>query len=198
MLYFTALFIAWICRPAAAYDITLGFDRPPIVENRTIDEIYQAALAEGGVITCWHGGDEKDQQDALKASFEKRFPGMTLNITVDVSKYHDGNIDRQLATNNLYVDSVILQTLHDYPRWDQEGALLRYQPLDFEQIHPAFRDIRAAWYGIGVFAWTFIWNENKSQAPREFSDFLLPEFKDKLVLTYPNDDDAVLYAFDLM
>ncbi|KAJ6267824.1 hypothetical protein PSV08DRAFT_354507 [Bipolaris maydis] len=45
------------------------------------------------------------------------------------------------------------------------------------------------------------WNTDKLpgiQAPVEWGDRLRPEFKDKLVLTYPNDDDAVLYAFDLM
>lgn len=26
------------------------------VESRTLDEIHQAALKEGGVVTCWHGG----------------------------------------------------------------------------------------------------------------------------------------------
>jgi hypothetical protein len=183
----------------ASYDTLLAFNGAPIIENRTIDQIYRAALNEGGIVTCWHGGDEKDQQNGLKEAFESRFPGMTLNITVDVSKFHDGNIDRQLATDNLYVDSIILQTLHDYPRWDHEGALLHYQPLNFQKVHPAFRDVRAAWYGVSVFAWTFVWNEDKiANGPKEFSDFLKPEFKDKLVLTYPNDDDAVLYAFDLM
>ncbi|MEU7562355.1 extracellular solute-binding protein [Streptomyces eurythermus] len=34
-----------------------------------------------------------------------------------------------------------------------------------------------------------------SKAPVEAKDFLKSEFKDKLVLTYPNDDDAVLYYF---
>ena len=33
---------------------------------------------------------------------------------------------------------------------------------------------------------------------RDFADFLNPGLKDKIVVTYPNDDDAVLYAFDLM
>ena len=117
----------------SAYDVQLGFNTPPaVVENRTIDEIYQAALNEGGSVTLWHGGDEKNQQDTLKRLFETRFPGMTLNVTVDLSKYHDVNLDRQLATNNVYVDSVLLQTLHDYPRWKAEGALLKYQPLGFE------------------------------------------------------------------
>ncbi|KAH6645315.1 ABC transporter [Truncatella angustata] len=195
----TSILALGLTSPVVAYDTTFSFNNAPTVENRTIDAIYQAALAEGGVVTCWHGGDERNQQDALKAAFEEAFPGMTLNITVDVSKYHDGNIDRQLANGNLYVDSIILQTLHDYPRWDQEGALLHYQPLDFDAIHPAFRDIRAAWHGVSIFAWTFIWNTDKVESgPQEFVDFLKPEFKDKLVLTYPNDDDAVLYAFDLI
>ncbi|KAI1754386.1 ABC transporter [Xylaria castorea] len=183
----------------SAYETTLGFHGAPQIENRTIDEIYEAALAEGGVVTVWHGGDEKNQQDALKQKFEARFPNMTLNITVDVSKYHDGNVDRQLATGGVYVDSVILQTLHDYPRWDIEGALQHYIPLGFYDVKPSFRDPRGAWYGVSVFAWSFLWNKNKvSKGPQEFEDFLKPEYKDKLVLTYPNDDDAVLYAFDLI
>lgn len=45
-----------------------------------------------------------------------------------------------------------------------------------------------------------MWNTNfvNGTAPIEFTDFLKPEFKNKLILTYPNDDDAVLYAFDLI
>ena len=183
----------------AAYDTTFAYDGAPEIETRSLDEIYEAAVAEGGVVTCWHGGDEVDQQDGLKKAFEARFPKMTLNVTVDVSKYHDGNIDRQLATGGLYVDSAILQTLHDYPRWDLEGALLHYQPLNFDKLYPDFRDVRGAWHGVSIFAWTFIWNTNRVEdGPREFEDFLDPRFKNQLVLTYPNDDDAVLYAFDLM
>lgn len=172
------------------------------VESRSLDEIYQAALAEGGVVTCWHGGDETTQQDALKAAFEAKFPGVTLNITVDLSKYHDGNLDHQLANDNVYVDSIILQTLHDYPRWADEGALLDYAPLGFDQIYPAFKDASGAarYYGVYVFSWGLLWNTDKlpDASFTSYDDFLKPEFKDKLVLTYPNDDDAVLWQFDLM
>ncbi|KAI1299487.1 ABC transporter [Xylaria venustula] len=200
MVSFHSLCCAVLCASAvSAYDMTLGFNGAPQIENRTIDEIYEAALAEGGVVTLWHGGDETYQQDSLKKAFEARFPNITLNVTVDVSKYHDGNIDRQLATGGVYVDSVILQTLHDYPRWDNEGALLHYLPLNFYNVQPSFRDQRGAWYGVSIFAWSFLWNENRvSKGPQEFEDFLEPEFKNKIVLTYPNDDDAVLYAFDLI
>jgi len=53
-------------------------------------------------------------------------------------------------------------------------------------------------YAIG---WAIIWNTmyiDDADAPKEYPDFLKPEFKDKLVLTYPNDDDSVLFQFNLM
>ena len=119
-----------------AYPPQLGFNTPATVETRTLDEIYQAALKEGGTVTLWHGGDETYQLDADKKAFEARFPGMTLNVTVDLSKYHDVNIDRLLATKNVYVDSVMFQTLHDFPRWKAEGAILNYKPVGFERKLP--------------------------------------------------------------
>ena len=33
----------------------------------------------------------------------------------------------------------------------------------------------------------------KEEAPREFLDYLDPKWKGKIVSTYPNDDDAVLF-----
>ncbi|KAM0276898.1 hypothetical protein ACHAQH_006270 [Verticillium albo-atrum] len=186
---------------AFAYDNLLGFNNAPQIENRTIDEIHQAALAEGGVVTCWHGGDETNQQDSLKQMFEERFPGMTLNITVDLSKYHDGRIDQQLANNNVYVDSVILQTLQDYPRWADQGALLNYAPLGFDAIDGAYKDsATAAYYGVFHLAWQLFWSTSKlpNVTITELDDFLRPELKNNIVLTYPNDDDAVLFAFELI
>ncbi|KAK7521198.1 ABC transporter [Phyllosticta citriasiana] len=184
---------------SSAFDPQLGWNSYVEVENRTLDEIYQAALKEGGTVTLWHGGDEKNQQDSLKSAFEERFPGMTLNVTVDLSKYHDVNIDRQIATGDVYVDSVALQTLHDYPRWKSQGVLLPYKPLGWESLYKDFRDADGYYNSFYVLNWVNRWNTNYVREPiREWDDFLRPEFKNKLVLTYPNDDDAVLFAFDLV
>ncbi|TQN66294.1 1-aminocyclopropane-1-carboxylate synthase-like protein 1 [Colletotrichum shisoi] len=91
-----------------------------------------------------------------------------------IAAHTDGDIGRQLSEGNVYVDSVILQTLQDYPRWDQEGALLRYKPLNFDKIHPGFRDVWASWYAVVVFGWINIWNAEKvDQGPVEYSDFEL-------------------------
>lgn len=186
---------------SVAADALFRFDSTPEFETRSLDEIHQAALAEGGTVTLWHGGDERNQQDSLKQAFEERFPGMTLDVTVDLSKYHDGAFDQQIANNNVTVDSIILQTLQDYPRWASEGVLLNYAPAGFDQIKPAYKDsVGAAWYGVYIFSWNSIWSTTKLPNVNitEWEDFLRPELKNKLVLTYPNDDDAVLYAFDLV
>ncbi|KAH8734305.1 hypothetical protein BGZ61DRAFT_584335 [Ilyonectria robusta] len=185
------------------FDQILGFNAAVEYETRSLDEIYQAALKEGDVVTLWHGGDEPNQRASLKTAFEKKFPGITLNVTVDLSKYHDARLDEQLAAgkDSVQVDSIILQTLHDYPRWAQEGALLNYAPNGFEQIEHSFKDDTAAWYGVYVLSWSGAWNTDKLpgiEAPVEWEDWLRPEFKNKLVLTYPNDDDAVLWAFYLV
>lgn len=74
-------------------------------------------------------------------------------------------------------------------------------PVGLDKVYVPMKDVRAAFYGILTVGQAVKWNTDKLpgiQAPVEWGDRLRPEFKDKLVLTYPNDDDAVLYAFDLM
>lgn len=51
-----------IASAALAFDPLLGFNNFVEVENRTLDEIYQEALKEGGVVTVWHGGYVRDHR----------------------------------------------------------------------------------------------------------------------------------------
>lgn len=167
-------------------------------EQRSLDQIYQSALREGGVVTVYAGGDTAGQQDGIKQAFEKRFPGMTLNVIVDYSKFHDARIDNQLATDSLIPDVVQLQTLQDYPRWKKEGVLLNYKPAGWDKIWPTFRDQDGAWTGIFVDAFSNVVNTklvDQKSWPREANDYLRPDLKGKIVVTYPNDDDAVLFWF---
>lgn len=79
--------------------------------------------------------------DAWKA----RFPDIELNLTVDVSKYHDSRVNRQFQrTGSAGADIAVLQTLHDYPRWKKEGRLYPYKPAHWEDIWSTIRDPDAA------------------------------------------------------
>lgn len=167
-------------------------------EKLSLDELYQRALKEGNEVTVYAGGDTAGQQDGIKNAFEKRFPGIKLNVIVDYSKFHDARVDNQLSTGTLIPDVVQLQTLQDYPRWKQEGALLDYKTKGWDKIYPEFRDKDGAWTGVFVDAFSNVVNTKalpQDQWPTEAKDYLNPSLKGKIVVTWPNDDDAVLFWF---
>lgn len=92
------------------------------VETRSLDEIYQAALAEGNsTLIVYSGGITKGSMDSFGKAFEARFPGISVDIVVDYSVYHGPRIDAQLSNGSLVPDVVHLQTLQDFPRWKEQG-----------------------------------------------------------------------------
>lgn len=62
-------------------------------EEKSLDQLHRAALDEGGSLIVYAGGDTANQQDSNKEAFEKAFPGVTVNMVVDYSKFHDARID---------------------------------------------------------------------------------------------------------
>ena len=167
-------------------------------ETKTIDQLYQDAIDEGGNLVFYHGGDTPTQQDRLKASFNAAFPKINLTLVVDYSKYHNVRIDNQLETNSLVPDVVALQTLQDFPRWKDEGKLLHYKPANFSQIYDGFKDPNGAWFAYIVFAFTYSSNATNLgglPAPATPLDLVDPKYKGLIASSYPHDDDAVLFLF---
>ena len=193
LLLASTLSLAWTVAPAA----------PAAVERdgagQTLQDLYQAALKEGGTLTVYAGGDEVTQGFGIKAGFEKQFPGMKLDIVVDLSKYHDARIEEELLRKALKVDVAHLQTLHDFDDWAARGLLLPYKPIGWEQVPAAYRDPQARFTGLFMLTFANSYNQNlvpADKAPRDYADFLKPEFRNRIVMAYPHDDDAVLYVFD--
>lgn len=186
---------AWAQAPAAA--------APAVVERdgsgQTLPDLYQAALKEGGTLTVYAGGDEVTQGFGIKAGFERQFPGLKINIVVDLSKYHDARIEEELLRKDLKVDVAHLQTLHDFDDWAARGLLLPYKPVGWDQVPDAYKDPQGRFTGLFMLTFANSYNKNlvaAENAPRDYADFLKPEFKNRIVIAYPHDDDAVLYVFD--
>jgi ABC-type Fe3+ transport system substrate-binding protein len=171
----------------------------PHLESRSLAELHKSALAEGGRLIVYAGGDTAGQQDGIKKAFEECFPGMTLDVVVDYSKFHDARIDNQIATKTLVADVIQIQTLQNFARWKADGVLLPYKPLGWDKIYEKFKDPDGAYCGVFVDAFSNVVNTkllpNSADWPREAKDYLRPEFKGKIVVTYPTDDDAVLFWF---
>lgn len=170
----------------------------PASEQDQLQSLYQAAKAEGGKVTVYIGGDAPGQWDSLADAFSKQFPDVKLHLVTDLSKYHDARVDNQLATGKLIADAAILQTSQDFDRWKKQGDLLKYRPVGWDQVFNNAKDEDG--YYTGVFYGAFSYIVNTGQLPAKQSDFkgtdlLAPAYRNKLILTYPNDDDAVLFGF---
>ena len=168
-------------------------------ENDNLAELYEEAKTEGGDLVVYAGGDAPEQAQMYTAGFSDQFPDINIEVTVDLSKFHNARIDAQHLRGDNRVDVAHLQTLNDYSHWKAQGLLLPYKPPGFEQLYQDHADPDGAYYPIFVFAFSNVVDTKvipEDQAPREATDYLRPDLKDRIVLTYPHDDDAVLYQFD--
>ncbi|OWY94368.1 Avr-associated TDF protein [Phytophthora megakarya] len=167
-------------------------------ETKSIDDLYAEAVAEGGKLVLYHGGDTPTQQDSLREAFEQRFPEINFTLVVDYSKYHDVRIDNQLETDTLVPDVVALQTLQDFTRWADEGKLLRYKPKGFSNIHASLRDNDGAWMAYTIYSFYTSYNTSSLDglaAPTSMESLTDAQWAGKIASSYPNDDDAVLYLY---
>jgi len=169
------------------------------VEARSLDQMHKAALAEGGNLVVYGGGDLPNGAAGLEQAFMRRFPGMKVRILVDRSKFQGVRIDNQLARGALQPDVVHILAYHYYYRWQAEGHLLPYKPLAWEQVYPEYNDPDGHWTATSIFAFSTFVNTAlipEAEAPRDWADLLDPKLRGKIALTWPNEDDSVLWQFD--
>lgn len=167
-------------------------------EQDNLNRLHDEARREGGRLVVWAGGDAKSQGAMYTEAFRARFPDIDIRVTVDLSKYHNARIDHQLLGGALEPDVAHLQTLYDFDHWKEQGVLERYRPEGLEHVPQAFVDPDGFFIPLFVFAFSNVVDTGRvpeAKAPREAADYLKAEFKDRIVLTYPHDDDAVLYQF---
>lgn len=171
------------------------------LEKQELDTLYQLAIEElagtGESLVVWAGGDAVNQQDALAEAFLTRFPKIPLDIKVDLSKIHDGNIYQELLNGDLTPDVTMLQTSNDFEDWKKMGVLESFKPVGFSQVRDEFKDPEGDFSVFRMFA--FLPQYAKSgvaNVPKNLTDLMTKEYQGKLVSTYPHDDDAVLFVYD--
>jgi ABC-type Fe3+ transport system substrate-binding protein len=162
-------------------------------ETKSLAELRDDALAEGGTLTVYAGGDIANQQDYTVAGFRQACPEIEINMIVDYSKYHDVRIDRQLAEGRLVPDVTHLQTSFDFDRWKALGVLEPYMPAGFSQVHDMFKDPDGHWCAIGVFAFSYM--HGPGGGPATPQNLIDAEWKGRILSSHPGDDDATLCLY---
>lgn len=195
-----ALLTPGVASAASASELgaSYGTGSHVVEERRSLEELYEAAKAEGGELVVYAGGDVASQAAGIVAAFLKQFPDIKLTMVVDYSKFHDVRIDNQIATGQLIPDVTHLQTLQDFTRWKQQGRLLNYKPAGFSKVYDAFKDPDGAWVAVAVIAFSFMYSSTLTGTPPLNPEQLVdPRFKGQIASSYPNDDDAALFLYSL-
>src|ERR1700688_710582 len=125
---------------------------------QSLDALYEKAKTEGALVL--YTGGPTAPWDAAAKEFSARYPGVTVSITGGFSNVLDKKIDAQLASNKLEVDLAMFQTLQDFVRWKQQGALFEFKPQGFDKIDPSFKDVNGAFVAVHINAHTYAYNPN--------------------------------------
>lgn len=164
-----------------------------------IEQFYEAAKKEGALVL--YGGGPSTLYEPWAREFEQRFPGIKVTVKAGSSNVLDQEIDAQMKSGKLQVDMAVLQTIQDYERWKKAGVLLSFKPEGFDKVDDAWKDKDGAYVGITVNGLSYAYNSVKlpeSAAPKSALDFLKPEFKGKIITTYPHVDDVTLYLYQTL
>jgi ABC-type Fe3+ transport system substrate-binding protein len=164
-----------------------------------IEQFYEAAKKEGALVL--YGGGPITLYEPWAREFEQRFPGIKVTTKAGSSNVLDEEIDAQMKSGNLQVDMAVLQTIQDYERWKKARALLPFKPEGFDKIDDEWKDKDGAYVGITVNGLSYAYNSTKlpeSAVPKSALDFLKPEFKGKIITTYPHVDDVTLYLYQTL
>jgi ABC-type Fe3+ transport system substrate-binding protein len=161
-----------------------------------LDALYSEAKREGS-LNYYGGGPTATHQRAL-GEFAKSFPGIECKLVAGFSNQLAPRIDEQIARNKVEADVAVLQTIQDFERWKRAGALLANRGPNFDQVLGKFKDPDGYSVGVRVYALAYAYNPAlvaPGEVPRSALDFLKPEFSEKIISTYPHDDDITLYLY---
>ena len=170
------------------------------IESKTLEQLYEEAIKEGGEFVLRAGGDKSDQIDYYLDMFKKRFPKLKVTHSVDVSINHAPRYDNARAAGGKQniPDVIQFQTLHRFTYYTEQGFLDSYKPINWDKVFPDYKDPHGHWTGLYGVTFSNYVNTDviaKDKIPRDALDYLDPALKGKVILTYPHDDDAVLYQF---
>jgi ABC-type Fe3+ transport system substrate-binding protein len=162
-----------------------------------MNELYAQARQEG--ILNYYAGGPVAAQKATIAEFSAAFPAIKVNLVTGFSNQLASSIDDQIVRHQMEADVANLQTIQDIERWKRQDTLLAGQIPNFEKVLPEFKDADGTSVGVRAYALGYGYNTRQlsaDRAPKSALDFLDPNLKDRIITSYPQDDDVTLYLYD--
>ena len=163
-----------------------------VADTGSIDELYQAALKEGGKLV-YYGVLAQENARLILPVFEQRFPGIKVE---HVDATSDKLVARAVAEQRggAVQGDVLAIPIEGIVQAGQANLLLKWLPPEAAPYEEGLKG--DDWIGIEEQYWVGAWNTNlvsEADAPDSFEDFADPKWKDLGgLIAEPRDWEMIL------
>ncbi len=153
----------------------------------SLDQLYQAAKAEGQVV--FGGAIKEENQQKLAAVFQQRFPGIAIKYTRRSTEPMVQLVEAERRANRVSFDLLNLTEPGDVVRWAKQGFLAAVPIPDTDKMLPETFDPNGFYTAMSVTPMLGISSTKAlkaGEAPTSFKVLVTdPKWKGKVVISRP-------------
>ena len=153
-------------------------------------QLYEAAKKEKE-LTIYTAHYSTEYAQAICDGFEKKYPGVKCNFIRTTAQVAFQRLSQDRAAG-LKVASIISSTdLSHFPKMKADGWLMKYRPHNLDQMldnYKPYNDPDDEYFVTSAGLVLITYNSQlvkESDAPKRWTDLLLPQWKDKVSIGHP-------------
>jgi iron(III) transport system substrate-binding protein len=188
---------AWTLRAAAvvgAFVVLLGpaAAAPPAAAPIT-PQLIEAATNEGKIV--YYTAIDIKVAQALAKEFEKKYPGITVQVERTGSERIFQRLSQERASNIFTADVIDSTDQALFVTWKQQGILEPYIPAEVLKWPASERDPDGTYASVRFTLMPIAYNTNlvkAEDAPKSFADLLDPKWTSKIVKAHPSYSGGIV------
>ena len=193
---------AWIARAAVASTFALliapALAATPAPEPVT-PQLIEAATKEGKIV--YYTGIDLKVAQALAKNFEKKYPGITVQVERTGSERIFQRVSQERASNIFTADVLDSSDQAHFLTWKKQGILDSYIPAELLKWPASERDPDGAYASVRFTLIPIAYNTNMvkpEDAPKSFADLLGPKWTGKMVKGHPSYSGAIVTSTEVV
>ncbi len=150
----------------------------------------ETAARQEGAVTWYTGQVDAEKAEKLGKAFTARYPGIRVSVIRTTGQVAYQRLLLEIKNKTPQCDMFSTTDISHMPALKERKELLGYTPTTAEGLVPAFATLSDPgwWYVTNASRYFLLYNTNKikpEDAPRKWTDMLLPQYKGKVAVGHP-------------
>ena len=165
----------------------------PPAPSKITPELIEAAKKEGKVV--WYSAVDLKVAQGVAKSFEKAYPGITVQVERTGSERLFQRVSQEIASNIHAVDVLDGSDQAMFVTWKKQGILAAYIPEELLKWPAEQRDPDGLYASVRFTLMPIAYNTNlvkPEDAPKSFAELLEPKWTGKMVKAHPSYSGGIV------